>query len=77
MWDSIGDDFCSLASEVFASGRLSEFLNQGLIKLIPKNAARDTIGGWRPMHNRDISDASKPHIYIYIIRVNSTNLNGS
>lgn len=47
MWDTTGDDFCSLASEDFASGRLSEILNQGLINLIPKNAAMDSIGGWR------------------------------
>lgn len=49
MWDTIGDEFCRLASKVFSFGRLSEFLNQGLIKLIPKNFTNDTIGGWRPI----------------------------
>lgn len=49
MWDSIGDDFCCLVDEIFTSGSLSQFLNQGLINLIPKNASRDTIGGWRPI----------------------------
>lgn len=49
LWDAIGEDFCSMASEVFASGCLSEFINQGLIKLIPKNVAIDSIGGWRPI----------------------------
>jgi len=45
MWDTIGDDFCCLASEVFSFGGLSEFLNQGLIKIIPKNVAQDRIWG--------------------------------
>jgi hypothetical protein len=46
MWDSIGENLCKLASNVFASGRLSEFFNQGLIKLIPKNKVRNTIVHW-------------------------------
>jgi len=49
MWDAIGDDFCHVVDEVFMTGRMSQFLNQGLIKLININAARDTIGGWRPI----------------------------
>jgi hypothetical protein len=39
MWDTIGDDFYCLIVEMFSSGRHSEFCNQGLIKLISKNAA--------------------------------------
>ena len=38
-----------LATEVFSSGCLSETLNQSLIKLIPKNGACDSIGGWCPI----------------------------
>jgi hypothetical protein len=49
MWDTIGDDFCSLAFKVFSFGWLFVFLNQGLIKLIPKKAARDFISGWQPI----------------------------
>jgi len=49
MWDSIGDDFCCLASEVFISNRLSKFPNQGLVKLIPKNIAKDSTRGLRPI----------------------------
>jgi hypothetical protein len=45
MSDTIGDDFCCLAFEVFASCHLSKFLNMGLVKLIPKNVAIDSIGG--------------------------------
>jgi hypothetical protein len=45
MWDSIGDDLYCLAIEAISSGVLTESLNQGLIKIIPKNVARDTSGG--------------------------------
>lgn len=31
LWNSIGDDFCCIALEVFASNGLFVFLNQGLI----------------------------------------------
>lgn len=44
MWNIIGDDFCCLASQVITSGRLSEFLNQGLIKIISKNETGDYWG---------------------------------
>jgi hypothetical protein len=49
MWGMIRDDFCCLVVEVFSFEMLIESLNQGLITLIPKNVARDTIGGWRPI----------------------------
>jgi hypothetical protein len=29
---------------------LFESLNQGLVKLIPKNTTRDTVGRWRPIN---------------------------
>ena len=48
MWSRVGDDFCALANEMFSTGSLSEFLNRGLINIIPKNSIRDTIGGWHP-----------------------------
>jgi hypothetical protein len=47
--DTISDDFYCLSSEVFTSGRLLEFLNQGLFKFIPKNVVRDSIKGWHPI----------------------------
>jgi hypothetical protein len=49
MWDIVGDDFCNLAHEVFSIGCLSESLNQGLIKLIPKNTSLEIllVGGNR------------------------------
>lgn len=47
MWGTVGDDFCALAHELFSSGTLSEFLNQGFIKIIQKNSRRDSIIGCR------------------------------
>jgi hypothetical protein len=38
-----------MAKEVFCYGKLPEFLNKGLIKLIPKTAAKDSIRGWFPI----------------------------
>lgn len=55
MWDTIGDDICCLVSEVFSSSRLFMFLNQGFIKLIPKNVARYTNEGWRPTSLRNLA----------------------
>jgi hypothetical protein len=49
MWDTIGDDFSHLEIKVFNSNRLFKYLNQELIKLIPKNAAANTIMGWQPI----------------------------
>jgi hypothetical protein len=43
MWDTIGDDLCSLASRDFLTSRSSDFLNQGLIKFILNNAYKDSI----------------------------------
>jgi hypothetical protein len=48
-WDTIGDGFYYLAIEVFSFGCLFEFLNQGMVRLIPKNVARNSIGGWWPI----------------------------
>lgn len=45
MWDNVGDYFCGLVFDAFSTGCPTETLNRGLIKLIPKNASRDTIGG--------------------------------
>lgn len=39
MWETVGDDFCHLASKAFSSGTLTKFINQGLIKLIPKKCS--------------------------------------
>lgn len=44
MKDIIGDDFNNMASKIFSTWCLSKFINQVLIKLIPKNLLRDTIG---------------------------------
>lgn len=49
MWDTVGDDFRILASEAFSLGHFTESFNQGFLKQIPKNASRDSIGGWRPI----------------------------
>lgn len=35
-----------MALEEFSIGQLLDFLNQGLIDMIIKNVARDSIGGW-------------------------------
>ena len=49
MSDTIGDDLGHMAYEEFSTRCLSEFINQGLIKIIPKNTLRDTIGGLSPI----------------------------
>lgn len=36
-------------------GCISESLNQGLIKIIPKNTTKDSVGGWRPITLLSIS----------------------
>jgi hypothetical protein len=38
-----------IAKEALSQRKLSEFLNLALIVLIPKNAAKDSISGWRPI----------------------------
>ena len=48
IWDTVRDDFCSLVWEG-SSQKLLEFLNQHLIKFIPKNTVRDIIWGWHPI----------------------------
>ena len=48
IWDTVRDDFCSLVWEG-SSRKFSEFLNQHLIKFIPKNTTRDIIWGWHPI----------------------------
>lgn len=45
MWDTIGDDFWYLTFKPFPKV-LFKPLNQGLIEITPKNAIRDTVGGW-------------------------------
>jgi hypothetical protein len=47
MWDMIGNDFCCSMAKAFSSKILIESPNQGLIKLITKNMANDTNGGWK------------------------------
>lgn len=46
MWDNIGDAFSHMALEPFSIACLIEFINQGLIKLIPNKSHRDTIRDW-------------------------------
>jgi hypothetical protein len=48
--DIIGDDFNHLDSSAFASRCLLESINQGLIKIILKNVASDTIEQWKPIN---------------------------
>lgn len=48
-WDIVGDDFYCMVVEAFSTGCLTKTLNQGLINLMPKNVARDTLGGWHPI----------------------------
>lgn len=55
MWGIVGDDFRTIEHEVFSSGTLSEFPNQGLIKIILKNCTRDTISGCHPITLLDLS----------------------
>ena len=43
MWDVVGDDVLKMVREVFLSGRMGDLYNQGSIKLIPNNVAKDTI----------------------------------
>jgi hypothetical protein len=38
-----------MAKESFSQRKLSESLNLALIELILKNAAKDSISGWRPI----------------------------
>lgn len=45
LWGTVGDEFCSLAHEVFSISNLSKSLKQGLIKLILKNTTRDSVSG--------------------------------
>ena len=49
MWSTMGDEFCALANKLFSIGSLIEFLNRGLIKLIPNNFGRKSIDGWYPI----------------------------
>lgn len=49
MWDIVGYDFSHMDLESFSMGCMTKFINQGIIKLIPKNSLKDTIGGWRPI----------------------------
>ena len=44
-----------MAKEAFSQRKLSEFLNPALIELIPKNAAKDSISGWRPITLLNVS----------------------
>lgn len=46
MWNIVCDDFCHLALKSFASRCSIKFINQRLIKVIPKNDHMDAIGGW-------------------------------
>jgi hypothetical protein len=39
------DDFHCLDSKAFSTSCLTKFLNEGVIKLIPKNSGRYLIGG--------------------------------
>jgi hypothetical protein len=45
MWDTVEEDFSSLTCEAFFARSLLESLNHGLLKVIPKNFAKDSIGG--------------------------------
>lgn len=45
IWDIVGDDFSHMDSKTFSIRCLSEFINQGIIKTIPNNSLKDTIGG--------------------------------
>lgn len=45
----IRHDMLCMAKEVFRLGRMGEFQNKRLIKLIPKNLAKDTVGAWHPI----------------------------
>ena len=43
MWYVVQDELLNMVRDFFLSGRMGDFQNQGLIKLIPKNAAKDNI----------------------------------
>jgi hypothetical protein len=45
MWDTVGGNLCCMDSENLSSSNLTESLNQGIIKLIPKNVSHETIRG--------------------------------
>ena len=47
MWYIVVNDFSHMDSESFSTRCLIEFINQGLIMLIPNNSLGDTIEGWR------------------------------
>ena len=51
----MGDYFCALAHDVFSSGSIYKFLNQGLIKLILKNSRRYTSSGWQIISSLDVA----------------------
>jgi hypothetical protein len=46
IWEIMGEELYQMAKETFSQEKLSEFLNQGLIKLIPKNVFKHSNSVW-------------------------------
>eukprot|EP00249_Psilotum_nudum_P027281 c34777_g1_i1 orf=123-389(+) len=48
-WEVVKDSMVAMYNEAWRNGGLSPAINSGLIKLIPKNSARQQVGDWRPI----------------------------
>lgn len=49
LWHHIREEFYNVYLEGIETGSLGVIINQGLIKLIPKEKQEDSINGWRPI----------------------------
>lgn len=53
--DWIADDLYDIYNEALATGTLGEFINRGIIKLIPKEGDKALIKNWKPITLLNVS----------------------